>query len=201
MSLSASTAYSYRVRATDANNDFSPYSNVASAGTSAPPQITYIQGNSATPQTSQTTVTVPYTLAQTAGDLNILVVGWNDSTAAVSSVTDSEGNSYVVAAAPVVQSGTATQAIYYAKNIAAAAAGANAVTVTFTTAARYPDIRIGEYSGLDPTNPLDVSVGAQGNSSTSSSGTVSTTNANDLLVGLKEGRGPAGIRGGGGDPR
>src|SRR5262249_51168305 len=42
---------------------------------------------------------------------------------------------------------------------------------------------IAEYSGLDTVNPLDVSVGAQGSSATSNSGTVSTTNANDLLVG------------------
>jgi hypothetical protein len=55
--------------------------------------------------------------------------------------------------------------------------------VTFDTAAIYPDIRILEYSGIDTVNPLDVVVGAQGNSATSSSGAVATTNANDLLVG------------------
>jgi len=55
--------------------------------------------------------------------------------------------------------------------------------VTFSVAATAPDIRIAEYSGIDTVNPLDVSVGAQGNSATSNSGTVATTNANDLLVG------------------
>ena len=145
--------------------------------------VSFVQGNSTDPQTPQTTVTVAFTGAQTAGDLNVVVVGWNDSTATVSSVTDSKGNGYTLVAAPVVQSGTASQAIYYAKNIAAAAAGANTVTVKFTVAAVYPDIRIAEYSGLDTVNPLDVSVGTQGNSATSNSGTVATTNANDLLVG------------------
>ncbi|MBV8141906.1 MAG: hypothetical protein JOZ60_07675, partial [Verrucomicrobia bacterium] len=72
---------------------------------------------------------------------------------------------------------------YYAKNIVNATAGANAVTVTFDTVANYPDIRILEYSGIDRVNPLDVVVGAQGNSATSSSGAVTTTNANDLLLG------------------
>ena len=182
--LAAATTYSYRVRATDAASNLSAYSNVASATTtSAAPQITYVQGNSANPQTSQTTVTVAYTLAQTTGDLNVVVVGWNDSTATVKSVTDTKGNTYAVAPAPVVQTGIATQTIYYAKNIVAAAAGANTVTVTFSTAAVFADIRIGEYSGLDPANPLDVAVGSQGNSTTSSSGPVTTTNANDLLVG------------------
>ncbi|HXM51391.1 MAG TPA: hypothetical protein VN956_26345, partial [Pyrinomonadaceae bacterium] len=145
--------------------------------------ISFVQRNSATPQSPQTTVAVVYTLAQTAGNLNVVVVGWNDSTATVVSVNDTRGNIYSPALLPTVQSGTASLVIYYAKNIAAAAAGANTVTVTFTTAAIYPDIRIAEYSGLDPVSPLDVAVGAQGNNATSSSGAVTTTNANDLLVG------------------
>ena len=145
--------------------------------------ISFIQSNFATPQTPQTTVSVTFTGAQTLGNLNVVVVGWNDSTASVSSVTDTKGNTYVLAVGPTVQTGVATQAIYYAKNITAAAATANAVTVTFTPAAAFPDIRIAEYSGLDTVNTLDVSIGAQGNSTTGNSGPVTTTNANDLLVG------------------
>src|SRR5216684_2047439 len=145
--------------------------------------IAFMQSNSATPQTPQTSVTITYTAAQTAGDLNVVVVGWNDTTAKVSSVVDSKGNTYALAAAPVVQTGVATQAIYYAKNIVSAAAGANTVTVTFSVAANFADIRIAEYSGIDPVNPLDVSAGAQGNTATSNSGSVTTANANDLLVG------------------
>ena len=99
---------------------------------------------------------VIYTKAQTAGNLNVVVVGWNDSTAQISSVTDSKGNVYALAAGPTAQTGTATQAIYYASNIAAAAASGNTVTVTFNTAAVYPDIRIAEYSGIDPAAPVDA---------------------------------------------
>ncbi len=150
-------------------------------GAAAP--IAFVQSNSVTPQSPQTTVTVNYTGAQTAGNLNVVVVGWNDSTATVVSVTDSKGNSYALAAPPVVQGGTATQAIYYARDIFSAAAGANTVTVTFSSAARFPDIRIAEYSGIDPASPLDQSVGAQGNSATSNSGAVTTTSANELLIG------------------
>src|SRR2546425_108348 len=146
--------------------------------------IVFVQSNSATPQSPQTTVTVTYTAAQTLGNLNVVVVGWNDSTSTVSSVTDLLGNAYVLAAGPIVQSGTASQAIYYAKNISAAAAGANSVIVTFSLAASFPDIRIAEYSGLDTVNPLDVSAGTQGTTtSTSNSGSVTTSGANDLLVG------------------
>jgi hypothetical protein len=186
-SLAPSTTYTYRVRATDVPGDLGPYSNTASAttnaGTPPPPTITFIQANSADPQATQATVTVNYTAAQLVGDLNVVVVGWNDGTATVKSVTDTLGNVYNLAGTPTVQSGTATQAIYYAKNILAAAAGANTVTVTFNSAAAFPDIRILEYSGLDQNNPLDVFVGASGSSTSSSSGAATTTNANDLIIG------------------
>jgi hypothetical protein len=147
----------------------------------------YVQGNPATPRTSQATVTVPYNAAQTAGNLNLVIVGWNDPTALVSPVTDSKGNTYSLAVGPTVLSAAngvpLSQSIYYAKNLAAATAGANVLKVTFTAAAAFPDIRVLEYSGVDPANPLDVAVGTSGNSATSSSGSVTTTNATDLLVG------------------
>ena len=145
--------------------------------------VAFMQANYAVPRTPQTTVTVTYTSAQTAGNLNVVVAGWNDSTAKVSSVMDSQGNAYVLAVGPTVQSGTATQAIYYAKNIAAAPANGNTVTVTFNTGATYPDIRIAEYSGIDPSVAVDVVAAGQGSGTLSNSGLVTTGNANDLLVG------------------
>jgi hypothetical protein len=113
----------------------------------------------------------------------VVIVGWNDTIAHVSSVKDAMGNAYQLAVGPTLLSGALSQSIYYAKNIINATTGANPVTVTFDTAAIYPDIRILEYSGIDTVNPLDVVVGAQGSSTSSSSGAVATTNANDLLVG------------------
>ena len=145
--------------------------------------ISYVQGNYATPQSPQSSVTVTFTGAQVAGDLNVIAVGWNDSTATVSSVRDTEGNVYSLAVGPTIQSGIASQSIYYAKNIATAAAGANAVTVTFTSAAVSPDIRILEYVGADPNNPVDVTAASSGNSASSSSGSATTTNATDLIFG------------------
>src|SRR5262249_27418398 len=47
----------------------------------------------------------------------------------------------------------------------------------------YSDIRVAEYSGADPVNPLDGAVGATGSALTSSSGSLTTTSANDLLLG------------------
>jgi len=66
-------------------------------------------------------------------------------------------------------------------NIAAAAAGANTVKVSFTVAANYPDIRILEYGGMDSLSPVDVTASATGSTATSSTPAVGTTNASDLL--------------------
>ena len=182
--LIGSTSYSYRVRASDSAGHLSPYSNLAIATTpSSTPTVSYVQGNYATPQTSQTTVTVTFAQQQTAGDLNVVAVGWNDTSATVSSIVDTSGNTYTLAVGPTAISGTLSQSIYYAKNIAAAAAGANTVTVTFTKAAIYADIRTLEYKGADTSSPVDVVVANSGNGTSSSSGAVTTTNANDLLFG------------------
>ena len=96
-------------------------------------------------------------------------------------MTDSKGNVYTLAVGPTLLSGALSQSIYYAKNIVAAAGGANTVTVKFNKAAVYPDIRVVEYSGLDRVNPVDVTATATGMSATSSTPYVTTKNANDLL--------------------
>ncbi len=141
--------------------------------------ISFVQVTAATPQEPESTVTVTYPLAQTAGDLNIVVVGWNDTTSTVQSVKDSAGNSYSLAIGPT--SGTAErQSIYYAKNILG---GSNEVTVVFSQAAAFADIRILEYSGLDLSSPLDATFGASGNSANASAGPAATAAANELIFG------------------
>ena len=145
--------------------------------------IAFVQGNYATPQSAETSVVVTFTGVQTAGNLNVVAVGWNDTTAQVQTVTDTRGNTYVRAVGPTILSGLGTQSIYYASNIAAAGANSNAVTVTFAPAAQHADIRIAEYQGLTTVNPVDVVAAATGIGASSDSGTATTTNANDLLVG------------------
>ena len=110
-------------------------------------------------------------------------MGWNDSTATVSTVQDTAGNVYTRAVGPTILSGSLSQSIYYAKNIVAAVAGANVVTVIFSTAAVAPDIRILEYSGADQNNPVDVTAANGGTGSSDSSGSATTTNPTDLIFG------------------
>jgi outer membrane protein assembly factor BamB len=142
----------------------------------------YVQVNAATPQSPQSTVTVPYLQSQGAGDLNVVAIGFADATSTITSVTDSAGNVYQVAA-PLTSGSGASQAIYYAKNIKAATAGNNVVTVQFSAAASYPDVRVTEYSGLDPANPLDTSASAAGSAATASSGNLTTSAGSELIFG------------------
>src|SRR5690348_13505117 len=150
-------------------------------GLNPPPvsSITFMQVAAATPQSNSATVPVAYPQAEVAGDLNIVVVGWNDTTSSVTSITDTLGNTYTLAVGPTTASG-ARQSIYYAKNIKG---GSNTVTVNFNQAAVYPDIRVLEYAGADTTNPLDVTAAAVGSSATANSGPATTTAANDLIFG------------------
>ena len=154
--------------------------DVALAAAVAPPA--FVQVNAATPQTNQSSVAVTYTSAQTAGNTNILAIGWNNATSNITSVTDSAGNTYQLAV-PTARGSGVSQAIYYATNIKAAAAGTNTVTATFNTATPYVDIRALEYSGLDPVNPFDVGTSASGTGTSANSGTVTTTAANALIFG------------------
>jgi fibronectin type 3 domain-containing protein len=181
--LVINTSYSYQVQAIDSGGTPSAFSSVATASTfsSTTNLISYVQGTFATPQSSQSTVNVAFTGAQAAGDLNVVVVGWNDATSSISTVTDKSGNVYTRAVGPTLMSPYLSQSIYYAPNIKAAAAGANVVTITFSSAASSPDVRILEYNGADLTTPVDVTAASSGNSATDSTTSVTTTHASDLL--------------------
>jgi chitodextrinase len=181
--LTLATTYGFRVRATDAAGNLGPYSNTASATTqsSQPATPSFVQGSYATPQTPQTSVAVAFAAGEAAGDLNVVLAGWNDATAQITSVTDSAGNSYALAIGPTVLPGALSQSIYYAKNIKAAST--NTVTVSFSPAAAFPDVRILQYHNIDATNPLDVVAAGTGTSSPSTTPAVTTTNPVDMIVG------------------
>jgi glucose/arabinose dehydrogenase/PKD repeat protein len=147
---------------------------------SAPANPTFVQVGAATPQSPMSTVSTLFPQPQSAGNLNAIVVGWNDSTGNVTSVTDSAGNTYTLAA-PAMRGTGLSQAIYYAKDIKAAAT--NTVTVKFDKAVAYVDTRVLEYSGLDRSDPLDVNKSAAGSSNSPSSGAATTTAARELVLG------------------
>ena len=55
--------------------------------------------------------------------------------------------------------------------------------MTFSGAMVYVDVRITEYAGLDPANPVDVTSSNSGSNNSATSGSVTTTAANTLLFG------------------
>ena len=144
-----------------------------------PPRPAFVQQNYATPQTPQAQVTVAYSGAQTAGDANVLAIGWNDTNASINGVSDSSGNTYLVAVSTFRGNGM-SQAILYATNIHA---GTNAVTVTFGQPAVYVDLRVTEYSGLSRTNAFDAGASATGVGAAADSGGVTISATNELLFG------------------
>jgi len=139
-------------------------------------QQAFVQVNSAAANTAA------YTGAQTAGDLNVVVIGWG-GVSSITGIADTAGNTYLPAGGTFSTSSganTISQTIFYAANIKAAAAG-NAVTVSFNNNESAPDIRILEYSGLSTTFPLETASGGVGNGGTGSSGSV-TNAANSVIV-------------------
>ena len=149
--------------------------------------VAYVQGNNVNPDEQIQTFGVTFTGAQAAGNLIIVAVGWRDDNAAgvdVSSISDTAGNTYVRAVGPTTAI-YGRQSIYYARNIVAAAASANTVTVTMSDVVRWPNVRIMEYSGLDTASPLDAAAAntsVEGAETATSTVTLATTNANNLLV-------------------
>jgi len=143
--------------------------------------INYIQKGSAAPSTPSISVPVTMPNAQTAGNLNVVIIGWADTVATVSSVADAEGNTYVAALPATVGTGL-SQVIYYATNIKGDTGTPNQVTITFSQAAQFPDLRILEYSGLDTASPLDVVASTAGSGTLADTGPCTTTTPVELIV-------------------
>jgi hypothetical protein len=128
--------------------------------------------------TSGTTNSLAFSSGNTAGNLIVVYAIWSNTNS--SSVSDSGGNAYAAAARTTWGTNWSAQ-VFYAKNITG---GSNTVTVTFATAVNsFGAIYIHEYTGVDKVSPLDVSTSAIGTSRAMSSGSVTTTNASDLLFG------------------
>ena len=143
--------------------------------------INFIQAAATATGATGTVVATPMSKVQGAGHLNVVIIGWSDTAATVSSVVDTEGNTYAVAASALAGTGL-TQAIYYAKNIVGDIGTPNQITVTFSQAAQAPDVRVLEYSGLDAASPVDVTAGAVGSGNLADSGTCTTTTPVELIV-------------------
>jgi len=122
--------------------------------------------------TNASTLTKAFTQSNTAGNTIIVSVSGG---ASISSIADARGNAYSLA----VQSAAGTDAIYYARNIRG---GSNTITATFS-ASTQGLMYIHEYAGLDPSAPLDQVSVLSGSGTAVTSGSKTTTQANELIFG------------------
>lgn len=143
--------------------------------------ISYVQGAAevSAGRKSETSATFPST--QTAGDLAVVFVAWRDSDAEVVSISDTSGNLYLRAGS-ISHAGAATQVVYYASNLAAAPPRRNTVKVLFSNPVDESTLAIVEYHGVDPLKPIEATAGTAGTSANADTGSLSTSNAEDLLV-------------------
>ena len=128
-----------------------------------------------------------------AGNLVVLALRVGAASPTVS-VSDSFSNIYNLAASQVQTTDGHTVYIYYAMGIAA---GANTIAVSLGSAFTIR-MAIHEYSGVAPSAALDVTLGAQGSSTTPSSGNVTTTQASELVFGVGSSANPDTWTGGSG---
>jgi hypothetical protein len=114
----------------------------------------------------------------TATNTNIAVVSW-EGTGTLTSVTDTAGNTYTKKTERR-QAGADAVQIAYAFNIASSAG--NTVTANFSGTINGSSIRVLQYSGLTTTDPFDVEAGGNGSSTAATSSSVSTNQADELLI-------------------
>jgi len=124
---------------------------------------------------------------QNTGAGDTIVVGFDfDTLAAFSSISDSQGNTFTEVGAQLTSPGGARIRVYGAKSIAG---GPDTVTITLSANSSFIEVYLTEYSGLDPTNPIDAQSGASGNAGPVSSGSATTTVAGDIIYGYCVGDG------------
>ena len=117
----------------------------------------------------------------TAGNLIVVYLVWTNTGSV--SVEDNRRNKYTSVGERATWGSNRSSQVFFASNIAA---GSNTVQAKFTTAIKSPGwaaVYIHEYSGIDKVNPLDVHNVNTGMTSAMSSGSATTTNANDLIFG------------------
>ena len=132
------------------------------------------------------------TLAAASGTGNLLVVGMQfvNTGVTIASVTDNVGNVYTEAAGShsVDTASNWASDIWYAKN---SIAGATTISVTASAAVSGFATVIWEFSGADPSSPLDQAsaLNNQPSNSVSQGPSVTTTSASEAIVALSAGAG------------
>lgn len=127
---------------------------------------------------SVTSSTQTFTYATRTGDTGVVTLTWAPTSLTVSSVVDSNGNTYTSAIGPTMWAGTGYRSqVFYAKNMTGGATPAT-VTVTMSGSASVLAFFQHAYAGIDPTNPI---VGTSEAVYTTAAGTFSSGNVTSAV--------------------
>ena len=139
--------------------------------------VTYVRAAA----TSGSGTSVSLLLSSTTGAGDLVVVGFDFPSVSFASIGDNQGNTFAQVGSEISTPGGAKTRLYYARNIKG---GSETVTVTMSGSASYIEIYALEYAGADTANPLEASAQGKGSSGSVTSGTATTTTANDLVLGF-----------------
>lgn len=121
--------------------------------------------------------------ATTSGNCLSAEVKWEETSATLTSVTDTAGNTYVIVSQGVHGNGSLRTAIAYAKNITGNAS--NVVTANFSDAnPTWRRIIVKEWSELDTNDPLDDSDSSSGSGTSYSTPSLTTTKSGVVVGGV-----------------
>jgi fibronectin type 3 domain-containing protein len=180
--LANGTTYYYRVAAVNAAGT-SAQSSEVSATPHALSAAAYVgRAGSATASSSRTTIPVPVGGSGVAAGhtlvVSLLLSTTNSLTGAVT-VTDTAGNSYIMARDTNDGSAGDRTVLLASVGVKTLAAGGS-ITLTYPSSAE-THVSVDEFSGI---TGVDSSAGASGTTAAFSSGTATTTQATDVLVGV-----------------
>ncbi|OAI45958.1 hypothetical protein AYO44_12210 [Planctomycetaceae bacterium SCGC AG-212-F19] len=176
--LTNGTSYFYKVTAVNTAGESGKSSEASATPQAKPPG--HVQTNAA--DVSSASNSVAFTSATGSGDLVVAEISFNNNVN-FSSITDSQGNTWVQIGAEQNSTSFGIKSrLYYAKNIKG---GPLTVTSQLSGSAAFHELYIHEYTGLDPTNPLDAFSVNTATGSSFTSNNLTTTAANDLLYGVE----------------
>lgn len=144
--------------------------------------MAFVQSNSTWPTTAGTSTAVSFGSSVQSGSLLVAAVAWNSASATVTGVTDNHGNSWASLGGP--GTGTGTLAGFRIQLFAAAnaAAGATTVTPTFSASLTRRGVAIHEYTNMATSSVAEGNaVYTSATGSTVTTGSVTTSNANDII--------------------
>jgi hypothetical protein len=156
-------------------------------GTISFPSLLQSNSNSSGGSASNT-LNIAFSLNNIAGDFLVIGVRWATSTSGqvTYTVTDSQGNTWIKVPSTIFNSPHDTVDIWYVFNCKA---GANTVTLTYVSGGggagtNFPRGVIAEFSGMPFPTSFDKSNSATGNSTAANSGSITPTQAFELLIGF-----------------